>query len=128
MSGTHDKEYMRRYMRAYRARQRQEASRLATVPPGTSSALDHLRAELKACRDTATRNRLAGAIEHLEKVLAGGKVKPRDPRRADLRIIGPVKFNARPAPAVTAVADDGSDPMKPTGRRESTWMDDRLGD
>jgi hypothetical protein len=131
----HRSDKAREARRAYKARNRERvraADRAAHKrlrerqrTAGMSPALARLHADLAACHDTATRNRLAAAIEHMTKVIAGERVKPRDPNRAELRPTQPIKFNVRPAPA-TAAADDGSDPVKPTGRTVSSWLDEKL--
>jgi hypothetical protein len=76
------------------AREAQRRKRQAQRMAGKSPALDRMRADLKACYDSATRQRLIEAIAHMEKVIMGGKVKPRDPRRARLRAMPQVPFNA----------------------------------
>lgn len=90
--------------RAWKARNRdriREADRAAHQrlrqaqrTAGVSPALDRMRADLKACFDPATRQRLIEAIQHMEKVIAGGTVKPRGPRpgRDRLRPIPRVPF------------------------------------
>lgn len=81
-------------VRAY-ARDAQRRKRQAARTAGISPALDRMRADLKACYDPQVRQRLIEAIAHMERVVMGGKgIKPRDPRRARLRPMPQVPFNA----------------------------------
>jgi hypothetical protein len=153
MSGKHHREYMAAYMRGYRRRKsaelaayraahrernrdamrtyerdrarrrRRERAAVVAIPPGQSRALDMLRAQLKAARGPE-RERIEAALVHLELVLSGEKVRPRDPRRIELRPLRPTPFNVRFTATAAATDDDGA--PKLTSKTVGSWMDAKL--
>jgi len=111
--------WRRRYLRDWRARKRVEAA----IPAGTSPALDHLRQALRETRDPATRKRFADAIAHMERVVSGQRVKPRDLARVNLsrpRMIGE-RFN------FATPGQNDPDRVKATADYVPSWMDRKLG-
>lgn len=116
--------WRRYYSAQWRARRRREAS----IPPGRSRALDALRAQLKGTRG-AERERIEAAIVHLERILAGERVRPRDPARLRMRPDRSQTFNRRPAVATAAAAEaaaEAAERVKPTGRVRGSWLDKKL--
>lgn len=113
--------WRRAYNRTWNARKRQEAVRLAAIPPGRSRALDLLREQLKGKQPGPEKTRLEAAVSHLEAVLTGGSVKPRDPDGHATSTPHAVRSRTM---AAQVEATDHTQPSR--SGRVRTWMDARL--